>query len=259
MSVECRRTPLHRTAKTKSGFTLIELLVVIAIIAILASILFPVFGRARENARRSSCQSNLKQIGLGFMQYTQDYDERYPIGPDIAPVIKGTKASWDILIQPYLKSSQIITCPSDSYSTTQTVAAFGGPAKRSYAMAWYLTEDWTQEGINIAKIKAPALTVLLMDKINNPPDGTDRWMWYSMSGWNDQASTDSGKNFNEGASATASGIHLGTNTFLYTDGHVKSQVTGTNSTGMKPLQGHIIATWMPYASAMNFPSIDLPN
>ncbi len=65
----------HR--RTKWGFTLIELLVVIAIIAILAAILFPVFARARENARRASCQSNLKQIGLGIFQYAQDYDEYY--------------------------------------------------------------------------------------------------------------------------------------------------------------------------------------
>src|SRR5690606_29481911 len=69
-----RRTAPYRI----TGFTLIELLVVIAIIAILASILFPVFARARENARRASCLSNLKQIGLGIIQYTQDYDERYP-------------------------------------------------------------------------------------------------------------------------------------------------------------------------------------
>ena len=62
----------------KRAFTLIELLVVIAIIAILAAILFPVFARARENARRASCLSNLKQIGLGVMQYNQDYDGHYP-------------------------------------------------------------------------------------------------------------------------------------------------------------------------------------
>jgi prepilin-type N-terminal cleavage/methylation domain-containing protein len=72
-------TRYHRKA-----FTLIELLVVIAIIAILASILFPVFARARENARRTSCLSNLKQIGMGFMQYTQDYDEKYPMSYWIA-------------------------------------------------------------------------------------------------------------------------------------------------------------------------------
>src|SRR5688572_30806831 len=68
-----------RGTRKPSGFTLIELLVVIAIIAILAAVLFPVFARARENARRSSCQSNLKQIGLAFEQYIGDYDERYPV------------------------------------------------------------------------------------------------------------------------------------------------------------------------------------
>jgi prepilin-type N-terminal cleavage/methylation domain-containing protein len=71
---------LHKVtpSRKRTGFTLIELLVVIAIIAILAAILFPVFARARENARRASCQSNLKQIGLAVYQYTQDYDEKCP-------------------------------------------------------------------------------------------------------------------------------------------------------------------------------------
>ena len=71
--------PNSAAKSANRGFTLIELLIVIAIITILASILFPVFARARENARRSACQSNLKQIGLGLMQYVQDYDERMPL------------------------------------------------------------------------------------------------------------------------------------------------------------------------------------
>lgn len=91
------------------AFTLIELLVVIAIIAILASILFPVFARARENARRTSCQSNLKQICLATMQYLQDYDERL-----FSSKMDGR--SWPVFLQPYAKSTQIFSCPStDQY------------------------------------------------------------------------------------------------------------------------------------------------
>ena len=122
--------------RKRSGFTLIELLVVIAIIAILASILFPVFGRARENARRSSCQSNLKQIGLGVMQYIQDYDEKYPIWDEQNGAAPGafipanqnnyydgfwTYGNWRYYIQPYIKSTQLFTCPS----TIKTQAAPG--------------------------------------------------------------------------------------------------------------------------------------
>lgn len=112
------------------GFTLIELLVVIAIIAILAAILFPVFARARENARRPSCQSNLKQIGLGLAQYTQDYDEQYPF------VYNGTSngnvsgQSWKVVIQPYVKSTQLFTCPSAASPRDQ--ASNDGVTGRSY-------------------------------------------------------------------------------------------------------------------------------
>jgi prepilin-type N-terminal cleavage/methylation domain-containing protein len=114
-----RSSSLRRT-----GFTLIELLVVIAIIAILAAILFPVFARARENARRTSCVSNLKQMGLAFMQYTQDYDERLPNNmADIGTGQPGGAWSgvanrwfWPQILHPYHKSEQIFTCPSSSYT-----------------------------------------------------------------------------------------------------------------------------------------------
>src|SRR3954471_23379409 len=90
-----------------SAFTLIELLVVIAIIGLLAAILFPVFGRARENARRSSCMSNMKQIGLALNQYVQDYDERVPLGNVVAGCTTGGAKSWRSLLQPYTKSTKV--------------------------------------------------------------------------------------------------------------------------------------------------------
>ena len=115
----------EKQLKRQHGFTLIELLVVIAIIAILAAILFPVFAQAREKARQASCQSNLKQIGLAFKMYVQDYDERWPSSQPITPNSgntvgrKGSRGQdfgfdgWisNALI-PYTKNQQIYICPS---------------------------------------------------------------------------------------------------------------------------------------------------
>src|SRR6059058_3353568 len=109
-------------SRQRRGFTLIELLVVIAIIAILAAILFPVFARAREKARATSCLSNLKQCALATLMYVQDYDETFPRVPNVAdpylhpnqPVDKQGWLYWAQMVQPYAKNQRIFACPSDS-------------------------------------------------------------------------------------------------------------------------------------------------
>jgi prepilin-type N-terminal cleavage/methylation domain-containing protein/prepilin-type processing-associated H-X9-DG protein len=119
--------PFMKTVRR--AFTLIELLVVIAIIAILAAILFPVFGRARENGRRASCASNLKQIGLGLIQYSQDYDEILVAdwygtnGTTQAPGAATVSYKWNDAIFPYLKSEAIFTCPSAVPTGSRAAAA----------------------------------------------------------------------------------------------------------------------------------------
>lgn len=113
------------------GFTLIELLVVIAIIAILAAILFPVFAKAREKAREISCASNLRQLGLGVMQYIQDNDELFPINTNSnAGATQATGASYMWAIYPYVKSFGVYRCPDDSsqYGSSYVVNNnVGGP------------------------------------------------------------------------------------------------------------------------------------
>ena len=113
--------------KSRTGFTLIELLVVIAIISILASILFPVFASAREQARKTVCSSNMRQIGLGVEQYLTDYDESYPVQAQKAVCdfgvttdttctqgfssATGWQTNWISSLNPYIKSQGIYTCP----------------------------------------------------------------------------------------------------------------------------------------------------
>ncbi len=134
----------------KRGFTLIELLVVIAIIAILAAILFPVFARAREKARQSSCQSNVKQLGLGLLMYLQDYDERMVLwnaGPE--------GAGWAKLIQPYLKNVQLLYCPSKSYRFTCTTSA----RSECYMTSWLNSVGSGGAGYSINFMYLPYQTV----------------------------------------------------------------------------------------------------
>jgi prepilin-type N-terminal cleavage/methylation domain-containing protein/prepilin-type processing-associated H-X9-DG protein len=124
------------TMKTRTGFTLIELLVVIAIIAILAAILFPVFAKVREKARQISCASNMRQLGLGTLEYVQDYDETYPCGEyQAAGSGNNTGEGWAGQIYPYLKATGILKCPDDS-----TIPPTGEVAI-SYAYNTHLDEE----------------------------------------------------------------------------------------------------------------------
>jgi len=234
------------------GFTLIELLVVIAIIAILAAILFPVFARARENARRASCQSNLKQIGLGIIQYTQDYDESFPnMVSNGAPYY-----GWMQLTQPYVKSYQLFQCPSETTSgSTQIVNTYANayyPDKGvSLAEADHTDYFYSQlagdppgnfaTGAKIARVQDPVVAILCGDQnptvviSGNNVQGMQRYSQNPQyfgsgedgafcSGILGEASV-AGGNCSDRATIDRTGAakrHLETANYLFADGHVKA-------------------------------------
>ena len=156
----------------KRGFTLIELLVVIAIIAILAAILFPVFARAREKARQTSCLSNTKQLTLAILMYVNDYDEKMP-----------RETGWDPdgplnyhivdLVTPYVKNAQLWVCPSDGYSIPQYPSPPGGSptwwstilGEIGYGYNWKLGAHWAGAR-KLSEVKYPVETFLIGDAMN---------------------------------------------------------------------------------------------
>lgn len=146
---------LRKAAQLRRAFTLIELLVVIAIISLLAAILFPVFGRARENARRTSCLSNLKQISLGLIQYTQDFDERFPMQP---------AADFWPGLAPYIKSDQVFRCPSDDAASW---VVFSANSMQSYAWndKMRIINGGGQNGVegSMPSVVTPSQTIMFLE------------------------------------------------------------------------------------------------
>jgi prepilin-type N-terminal cleavage/methylation domain-containing protein/prepilin-type processing-associated H-X9-DG protein len=143
----------------KRGFTLIELLVVIAIIAILAAILFPVFQKVRENARRASCESNLHQLGLALIQYNQDADEKFPSGYyNSASNLVGYGAGWAGEVYTYVKSTGVYKCPDDSTAFNQ-----------GYPVSYAFNQNLYGGGSTgtLSAVSSPASTVLLCEVQND--------------------------------------------------------------------------------------------
>ena len=144
----------------QKGFTLIELLVVIAIIAILAAILFPVFAKAREKARQSSCLSNVKQIMLAQMQYCQDYDEKFS---NNSYAVTSGQISVPDFLAPYCKNTQIFTCPSSTFSVA-VGNSWVSPGSYSWNQAAYsLGGSYLLYCCPLAQITNPSTLILLGD------------------------------------------------------------------------------------------------
>lgn len=202
------------------GFTLIELLVVLAIISVLAAILFPVFARARENARRASCMSNLKQIGLGVMMYAQDYDEKYPlnwhgndpedVNTDLSKpsgvflVNGGHYVTYMDFIFPYVKNLQLFVCPSAR--SDATVPSYGYSSVFSGGGYWYNAGN---DGLYLASVTRPSEIVMIFDANQNgahslSPGSIGYWARSSLASNN-----------------LLIAPHLGGGNVIYADGHVK--------------------------------------
>jgi prepilin-type N-terminal cleavage/methylation domain-containing protein/prepilin-type processing-associated H-X9-DG protein len=213
---------MQKNRKTQA-FTLIELLVVIAIIGLLAAILFPVFARVRESARRASCLSNMKQLGLAVEQYKQDFDGVYPFS-------RGFGKTWIGIVQPYLKSTQVGVCPSAPknwpLSYTYNIM-FGYQPYTETGYSPTASEDcngkpqFVHRGVRDSAVTEPSTTILSTEASIN-------YWYYRSTGKTDAQIVAVSNYFNPWFSSYRNyagmenaGIHLGGVNCIYADGHAK--------------------------------------
>jgi len=238
--------------KRDKGFTLIELLVVVAIIAILSAILFPVFARAREQARKSACLSNLKQIGLGVMMYVQDYDETYPVAnsatPSSDPMAGLTASYWFNVLQPYTRNRQVWYCPtagrimtSDSSDIQQYSGGYGFNACGTGTISSSSSTHWngfgqtvksdgtvtcTPDGstVKLAAVTSPSETILVTDPASNSTSYTTLYFYSgsNISYWPQLHGGPVGPFYGNTPSTTEAYLHpSGGGNYLFADGHAK--------------------------------------
>lgn len=180
-----------RSMHRRTGFTLIELLVVIAIIAILAAILFPVFARAREKARETSCLSNVKQINLGIQMYVQDYDETFPLAYYYADV-SGGGMSWAGQVYPYIKQEMeegIWFCPSSGLKKS-----WGHSAYVDYGLNAHIDYSINPPSSALASIEYPSEKVCIGETIYNTSTNYGWYQWFGFSSSHTRYSHDGRQN-----------------------------------------------------------------
>ena len=225
-----RRSPVQRGRSKQHAFTLIELLVVMAIIAILAAILFPVFAQARAAARKTSCLSNLKQLGNAGMMYTQDYDEKFP---GLRGGISGDPVTT---MQPYIKNWNVFFCPdrftirggcpdpNNNFSKPSRCMGYGYNWGSGFGGAlWTKTDGLVRringsttfyDGVSLAEVVAPSQTFFYGDTNDDPRQTL----------WRDVApgvKSPSNPSTDWGGNAYEAPRHTDGNCFVYCDGHAK--------------------------------------